>query len=308
LQTTNSIFLIEPTSFSFNIETANSNDFQNQLENLPDEEIKQSALAEFNVLKIKLIEHGINVYVFKDTEIPIKPDAIFPNNWITIHASGELIIYPMCNTNRRNEKRDDIINWIKENYNITNLTDLSFYERKEIFLEGTGSVVFNHKNKIAYGCLSPRTNKDLFIKVAKELGYEPIYFHAFDEKNKLIYHTNVMMSIGPGFAVICLESITDSEERERVTNSLLDTQHEIIEISFKQVNNFAGNMLSLNTKAGTRLVMSQRAFNSLSERQLQQLNRYCIPLAVDVNTIETIGGGSVRCMMTEIFASKKTSQ
>ena len=308
MQSTNAIFLVQPSSFEFNKETAISNTFQQQIKGLSIEEIKRKALAEFNSLTDKLIDNGVKVHVFKDTSKPLKPDAIFPNNWISVHASGELIIYPMCNENRRTEKRTAIINYINEHYLITSVIDLSNYEEKEAFLEGTGSIVFDHINRKAYAALSPRTNKKLVIELANKLKYQAIYFHSYDKEDYLIYHTNVMMNIGNGFAVICLESITDVEEKKMVIANLLESKLEIIEISMEQLHHFAGNMLALQSTSGKLLVLSKNAFNCLSQNQIQHLKKYCKLLPVDVNTIETIGGGSVRCMITELFANKKTSQ
>ncbi|OFY90301.1 MAG: amidinotransferase [Bacteroidetes bacterium RIFCSPLOWO2_12_FULL_31_6] len=301
MQSANSVFLVQPCSFSFNNETAASNTFQQKIESLLEEEINNKVLVEFKNLTSILIENGIKVHVFKDTPTPIKPDAIFPNNWISV-TDSKMIIYPMCNINRRTEKRIAIIQYIKNNYSIKEVIDFSAFEKENKFLEGTGSIVFDHENKKAYASLSPRTNKELFIELAHQLNYQPIFFHSYDQHKTLIYHTNVMMNIGNGFAIICLESITDKEERAHVINELQTTQHEIIDISTEQVHHFAGNMLTLNSPKGKIVVLSQHAYDSLSKNQIQKLKKHGDLLPIDVNTIETIGGGSVRCMIAELFA------
>ncbi|PJA09801.1 MAG: amidinotransferase [Flavobacteriales bacterium CG_4_10_14_0_2_um_filter_32_8] len=303
MQSTNSVFLVQPYSFSFNNETAASNTFQQKIENLLEEEINNKALVEFKNLTSTLIENGIKVHVFKDTATPKKPDAIFPNNWISV-SDGTIIIYPMCNINRRIEKRIAIIHFIKENYLIKEVIDLSVFEKENKFLEGTGSIVFDHENKKAYASLSPRTNKELFTELAQQLNYQPISFKSYDKNGALIYHTNVMMNIGDGFAVICLNSITNIEEKTRVINELQDSNHEIIDISLAQVNHFAGNMLTLQSPKGKIVVLSQNAYNSLTQAQIRKLENYCTLIPIDVNTIETIGGGSVRCMVAELFTKK----
>ncbi len=310
MQSTNNILLVRPSNFVFNTETASSNAFQNKLETESAERIKQKVFAEFEAFAEKLKAKGVNVLIFDDTSSPQKPDAIFPNNWVTFHADGTVILYPMFAPNRRNERRQDIIDSLRKNFTITNILDLSSYEKENKFLEGTGSIVFDHNNKIAYACLSPRTDKELFYLVAKHLNYKPISFFAHDSGGQEIYHTNVMMCIAEKFSVICLDSISNKLEREMVSASLTKTGHQLIEISFEQMNNFAGNMLPIAIGTETNkdkniLVLSQSAYDSLNENQKKEIEIYCELVPLSIKTIETIGGGSARCMIAEIFLSLK---
>ena len=296
------ILLIRPSGFIFNDQTAASNSFQQNISNLDKEVIRQKAFEEFETFAATLQSKGITVTVFDDTATPQKPDAVFQNNWITFHPDGTVILYPMCASNRQYERRQDIIDILKTKFKITAVTDLSHYEKENRFLEGTGSIVFDHTNKIAYACLSPRTDKGLFITVTKLLKYTPVYFHAHSRNRVEIYHTNVMMNIAEKFAVICLMSITDELERRLVAHSLLTTGHQLIEITFEQMNSFAGNMLALKNNNGKDiLALSQSAFNSLTEVQKTAIEKYCELVPLSIATIETIGGGSARCMIAEIF-------
>lgn len=305
MQSTNNILLVKPVNFMFNSETANSNVFQNTIDE-NSENILLKVNQEFDNFAETLRLTGINVMVFDDTQYPKKPDAIFPNNWATFHSNGTVILYPMFADNRRYERRIDIIDSLKNNYEVNNVIDFSIYEKENKFLEGTGSIVFNHNNKIAYASLSTRTNKELFIKVCNYLHYQPIYFHSTDKNGKEIYHTNVMMCIGEKFAVICLESIIDKEEKKMVSQSLLNTGHQIIDINFEQITKFAGNMLVLQTKNNQNvLALSQSAYHSLTSVQKNQILKYCKFIPLSIKTIETIGGGSVRCMIAEVFLKPK---
>ena len=306
MQTTSNILLIKPSSFIFNNETAISNSFQknNTAENL--ENITQKAIAEFELFAATLKNNGINVFVFEDTEFPQKPDAIFPNNWVSFHKDGTVILYPMLAVNRRAEKRMDIIESLKKSFVINAIKDLSVLENDNKFLEGTGSMIFDHQNRIVFACLSPRTSKELFEAIAEKIGFKPIHFYAHNENGVEIYHTNVMMSIGEGIAVVCTESITNKIERETVINSLIKTNHQIIDISIEQMNNFAGNMLMLkNNKGKNLMVLSSTAFKSLTAIQKKAIEKYCSFLPMQIDTIETIGGGSARCMIAEIFCPLK---
>lgn len=301
MQTTNNILLVRPFNFIFNAKTSESNAFQNEV-NEPDALTKLKALEEFNAFAEELKQKGVSAFVFDDTEQPEKPDAVFPNNWVTFHPDGTVILYPMLAYNRRPERRTDIIDSLQKNFLINEVVDLSNYENENKFLEGTGSIVFDHENKIAYACLSPRTDKELFITVCERLNYRPVYFFAYDGSGTEIYHTNVMMSMGNRFAVICIESIKDKKERETVTGLLNQTGHEIIDITYDQMNNFAGNVLSVKKKDNSNLLaLSQSAFDSFSDSQKQVLEKYCELVPLAVTTIETSGGGSVRCMIAEIF-------
>ncbi|HNV81733.1 MAG: arginine deiminase-related protein [Tenuifilaceae bacterium] len=301
MQTTNSVFLVRPANFGFNVETAVSNVFQNKMSE-KEEVIQSKVLKEFDVFTSTLRSKGVNVFVFDDTPTPVKPDAIFPNNWISLHSNGKVILYPMCTPNRRIERRQDIIDSLAKKFNIAEVIDLSGSEADNKFMEGTGSIVFDHTNRIAYACLSPRTDKDVFLKVCSILQYKPVYFYSRDKSGKEIYHTNVVMCIGKGFAVICLESITDKKERENVVEMLTGTGNQIIDISFEQMVSFAGNMLAIRSNDGKELlVMSQTSYDSLTKNQRETLEKYCELVPLSINTIETIGGGSARCMIAEIF-------
>jgi hypothetical protein len=304
MQSTNNILLVKPSQFVFNTETSASNAFQH-LSSISNEEVKNAAINEFELFASTLKSKGVNVFIINDTADPVKPDAVFPNNWVTFHADGTVVLYPMQAENRRNERRMDIVDTLKRTFQMEKIIDLSFYEKENKFLEGTGSIIFDHVNKTAYACLSPRTDKALFTHAVKLLGYSPVYFAARDEKGKDIYHTNVMMNVAEKFAVICLDSLFNKPEREAVISSLTNSGHFIIDISFKQMNCFAGNMLTvLSDKNESLTILSQTAFNCLSQNQKQEIEKYSELVPVAIPTIETIGGGSARCMMAEIFLQK----
>ena len=304
---TNNILVVKPANFGYNVETAKSNAFQNPLIEDPNV-IARDAILEFESFTKKLTDKGINVLVVEDTPIPIKPDAIFPNNWGSFHADRRVVLYPMLAKNRRPEKRKAILDTIQENFELREIIDLSYYEEKGVFLEGTGSIIFDHEYKIAYACLTPRTNKDLFNDTCKMLEYKPVHFTTFDKNGKEIYHTNVMMNIGNGYAVVCLESIANNSEKEMVVNSLKKSQKEIIDISYNQMASFCGNMIELDLPDKKNiLAMSQTAYYSLTTAQKITLESYCELFPLQVDTIERIGGGSVRCMISEIFLPRRAN-
>lgn len=302
-QATSNVLLIRPANFVFNEQTAVSNAFQNKTK---EKNLQQKALDEFEFVVKKMQTEGVNVRVFDDTVLPQKPDAVFPNNWVSFHADGTVILYPMCAPNRRQERRMDIIDELGKTFLIKNIIDLSGHENGNIFLEGTGSIVFDHQNKIGYACISPRTDKELFMEVCNQLQYQPFYFYAHDRNGIEIYHTNVLMCIAEDFAVVCLDAFTGASEKEMVIYSLSKTGHEIIDISFDQMNHFAGNMLALrNTENEQLLVLSQTAFNSLTHHQKKIIEKSSKFVPLPIHTIETIGGGSARCMIAEIFLPVK---
>ncbi len=301
MQTTSNILMVRPSNFVFNPETAVSNAFQVKV-NESEDSIRKKVFSEFESMVTTLRLKGVNVFVFDDTASPVKPDAIFPNNWITFHSNGEVILYPMCAPNRRLERRQDIINSLKKNFGINSVVDFSKSESENKFLEGTGSIVFDHDHKIAYACLSPRTDKALFVKLCDHLHYTPVYFYSHDKDGKEIYHTNVMMCVAEKFAVVCLSSITGKREKEQVAHSMTSTGHKIIDITFDQMNRFAGNMLAVKTNADkSLLVLSKSSYDSLTADQKKEIEKYSELVPVSIPTIETIGGGSARCMMAEIF-------
>ncbi len=300
LQTAHTVLMVEPTRFGFNEEASATNSFQNR----PDENaatIQEKALEEFREFVEKLGEKKINVIVYRDLEDSQTPDSIFPNNWFSTHRSGHLHLYPMAVSNRRKERRPDIIaSLIAEGFE---LRDYTPYEASSAFLEGTGSMIFDHDNHLIYAALSPRTNEDILEEVAMDLGYAPITFHSMGRNGELIYHTNVMMCVGQQFVAIGLDTIQHSDRR-KVVDTIRSSGKEIIELSNDQVyNHFAGNMLQLQNMENERiLVLSETAYQSLTEDQLEAFGRHNDAiLPVSIPTIEHIGGGSARCMLAEIF-------
>jgi hypothetical protein len=298
-QSTSNILMIRPVAFGFNTQTAQSNAFQNR--DADQQLVQQKAQQEFDAFVAILKSNSVNVTVVNDTIEPHTPDSIFPNNWVSFHDNGDIFLYPMQAENRRLERREDIIRQLEENFKANHVIDLSRFELKDQFLEGTGSMVLDRENKIAYACLSPRTNTEVLKAFCEYTGYKAITFNAFDQRGQAIYHTNVLMAIGSRFAVICLDSITNTQEKETVIASLKETRKEIIEITFEQMNSFAGNMLEVKNTAGeTLIVMSQTAYLSLIDEQKTALEKYGKLVYADINNIETNGGGSARCMIAEV--------
>ncbi len=298
-QSTSHILMIRPVNFGFNEETADSNAFQNR--NADKTGVKQKARQEFDTMVNILRENGVDVITIEDTPEPYTPDSIFPNNWVSFHADGGVFLYPMQAENRRLERREDIINQLEDRFMVKHVIDLSRYESENKFLEGTGSMVLDRENKIAYACISPRTDRELLALFCEQTGYKEVSFHAFDEYHQAIYHTNVLMCIGSKFAVVCLDSITDEDEKNAIVTILKLTHKEIVTISFNQMNNFAGNMLEVKNMEGENLiVMSQSAFNTLDQSQRTKLDKYGKLVYADIKTIESNGGGSARCMMAEV--------
>lgn len=298
-QIASSVFLVRPHRFGFNTQTAETNAFQNKNNVLPDQ-AQEVAQLEFDGAVRTLRAAGVHVLVFEDTPQPPKPDAVFPNNWISCHADGTVVLYPMCTPNRRAERRMDIVEGLGKEFLIETVIDWSDYEEGNRFLEGTGSIIFDHQHKRVYACASPRTDRKLFEALAKTLNYEPIFFRAVDEAGVAIYHTNVMMCIGDGVAVVCLEAITDPTERAHVKKQL-SQHHTIVEISRQQMSCFAGNMLMVMSATGPTLILSQTAHQSLTISQRDHLEKHATLLPLSIDTIETIGGGSARCMIAEVF-------
>jgi hypothetical protein len=306
-QSASSLLMVRPASFQFNVQTAQSNEFQQNLVGLSHQEIVSIAQAEFDTMVAELTANKINVQVIVDTPEPVKPDAIFPNNWISMSQEGVLTIFPMKNENRQLEKRSDIIEFIESNYTIVKKIDLSEYEKEDRALEGTGSIVFDHLCRIAYACLSPRTDIKILEDYCQQIDYKPVVFHSQDSNGKLIYHTNVVMCVGSGYVVVGMETVYDKNEKEDLIRIFKESNLELISLSNEQLlNNFAGNMLQVENKDGELyLVMSRKAFSCLTESQKSQIEKYAQILPVSIDIIETIGGGSARCMMAEIFLTKK---
>jgi hypothetical protein len=296
--------MIRPVSFGFNEQTAESNAFQNRSAD-QQYEVQTKALAEFDRLVDLLTANKVNVTLIEDTPQPHTPDSIFPNNWVSFHENGDVFLYPMQAENRRLERREDIIGKLQDNFKVSHIFDLSHFEHENKFLEGTGSMVLDRDNKIAYTCLSPRTDAEVLDTFCKQTGYKAICFSAVDEKGLPIYHTNVLMCIGSKFAVICLDSIVNNTEKEQVIESLTKAGKQIITISFSQMNKFAGNMLEIkNTDGESLIVMSQCAFDALHEEQQELLSTFGKLIYADISTIETNGGGSARCMIAEVHLTK----
>jgi len=304
-QSTSHILMIRPVRFGFNEQTASSNAFQTRQK---DNNIEDNALIEFNNFATLLRQNGVDVTVIDDTPEPYTPDSIFPNNWISFHGDGNIFLYPMQAENRRLERREDIVSDLEDRFKVHHIIDLSRYEHEGKYLEGTGSMVLDRANKIAYACISPRTDKEVLDVFCEQAGYTAICFDAVDAYGKAIYHTNVLMCVGNRFAVICLDSIANPHERIIVTESLRSTKKEIIDISFEQMNQFAGNMLELqNKKSEPLIVMSQSAFKALTEKQKNTLEEYGKLVYSDINTIEINGGGSARCMIAEVHLPLENS-
>ena len=304
-QVAETILMVRPAAFAFNKETSENNFFQNKTA-ISSSEIQERALKEFDAMVAGLRKEEIDVLVIEDSPTPQKPDAIFPNNWFNTTAEGVLNIFPMYAKNRREEKRDDILKLIANNYFIHQFFDWTEYEAEAKYLEGTGSVVIDHKNKFVYACTSPRTHPGVVEKFAAANGYKAITFTAVDNEGREIYHTNVMMSIGEGFAVLCPKAISDDTERIAVAQLLETTGHENIYLGQDQLEHFTGNLLQVKNKKGTSfIVLSQTALNAFTDDQKERLQQYGKLLPFNVATIEKVSGGSVRCMMAEIFLTSK---
>ena len=308
-QITNTIMMIKPVGFRYNEQTAVNNYYQKVLANLTAEQTQENALSEFNAFVDKLRNAGVNVVVVEDTEYPDTPDSIFPNNWVSFHENGIVGLYPMYAENRRDERREDIFDTLvdEHGFSIEEIKDFTEFEEHDKFLEGTGSVVLDRENKICYAAISIRTDEIAVMQFCGEFGYRPVCFTAnqdVDGERMVIYHTNVMMCVADTFAVICLDTIDDEMERENVAENLKETAKEIIEITEEQNQRFAGNMLQV---MGDKpyLVMSNSAYNSLSESQIKTIENHCPIIYSSLDTIEACGGGSARCMMAEVFLPKK---
>ena len=302
--------MIRPVAFRMNEQTAVNNYYQKVLDGLSSETVNAKAQEEFDTFVQKLRLVGVNVIVVDDTVNPDTPDSIFPNNWISFHENGDVALYPMFAENRRSERREDILDILEDDgFRINEIMDYTSAEEDGFFLEGTGSVILDRENGKAYCALSPRADEELFIEFCEDFEFSPIIFEAFQTVNgerKLIYHTNVMMCIADTFAVICADCIDDKKERKMVLDSLRGDGKEVILITEDQVNNFAGNMLEVVGSDERRyLVMSASAHQSLTKKQVAQIEEHVTILSSSLDTIEACGGGSARCMMAEIFLPKE---
>jgi hypothetical protein len=297
--------MVRPDYFGFNTETAQSNTFQKDVLICENQHVRRDAMSEFENFVETLRARDIDVLVFDSPKNTQTPDAVFPNNWISMHEDGKLILYPMLTKNRRIERNPIIVDEISKKFKVTNLIDFTREENYDRILEGTGSIVFDHVNRVAYANQSARTNRNLFYDVCSLLDYTGVFFKATDQEGLDIYHTNVLMTIGSGYAVICKEAI-DKDDLGEVINNLQGSGLEVVEISYNQMNSFAGNMIELQNRKGELfLVMSQTAFQSLNELQKDQLSNYATLVYADISTIESVGGGSARCMIAGIHLSVK---
>ena len=308
MQITNTILMIRPVSFRMNEQTAVNNYFMEEMD-LKDKSINEKAQEEFDAFVTVLRSKGVNVIVVEDTKEPDTPDSIFPNNWVSFHASGTVAVYPMFAENRRKERRDDIFDILEQHgFKINEIIDYTAAEQEGVFLEGTGSILKDRVNQKAYCALSERAHEELFIEYCEDFDCFPVIFNAnqtVEGKRLQIYHTNVMMAMAENFAVICLDSIDDKNERKNVVQHLKKDGKEIIEITEEQMHHFAGNMLQVIGANGQRLmVMSSQAYHSLSTAQIKNIEKHCEIVHSSLDTIETCGGGSARCMMAEVFLPK----
>lgn len=298
-----SLLMIRPHSFGYNVQTADTNAFQDRGMACM-EDLQKKALLEFDMMVETLLEGDIHVRVFDDDRILEKPDAIFPNNWLSLHPDGKVILYPMMASSRRSERRRDIVEAIKKEYAVTEVIDLSSFENDGKFLEGTGSIIYDHSSKVMYACESPRTNSEVLKKVSAITSYKLVYFQAVDEHGLPVYHTNVMMSVGENFAVICMDAIRGPAE-DTILETLSGTGHQVIDLSYAQMNAFAGNIFEVMTHHGQPVVlMSKRSFMSLLPGQLNAISKYSEILQLDIDTIERAGGGGVRCMIAGNYLPK----
>ena len=306
MQTANTVLMVEPIAFGYNSQTAQNNYFQVEQK---EADIQEKALQEFNNFVGKLRNKGVQVITVKDTLNPHSPDSIFPNNWVSFHEDGKVALYPMFAPNRRVERRTDILDTVQNaGFKITEIQDLSSAEKEDKFLEGTGSMIFDHDYKVAYGSVSLRLDEKLFLDFCEKFDFQPVVFHSYQNVGNQrlpIYHTNVMMCVAKQFVVICLDCIDDEMEREKVQEVIKSTNKEVIEISEDQMQQFAGNMLQVQNQEGTPfLVMSETAYKSLTTKQIEKIESYCEIIYADLNTIEVNGGGSARCMLAEVFLPK----
>jgi hypothetical protein len=309
IQNTSNLFLIKPCNFFCNPETSVNNYFQNSDSDSDIDSISNKALLEFDFFLNKLKKNNLNIYQFKDTKKPITPDSIFPNNWISTYQNNTIIIHSMFAKNRRLEKRVDIIDFLKKKFTVDKVYNSSEdQEKKNKFLEGTGSMVLDRVNKVVYAVLSERTSHDLLLEFCDFQGFKLIPFNAYQDfdKKKMIYHTNVMMSLCENFVIICLDSVIKMDEKKILLDSFNRNKKEIIFITMEQVNKFCGNVLEVkNTLGENILIMSSKAFNSFSKKQIKIINKFCKIVHSPLDTIEKYGGGGARCMIAEIFLKKK---
>ncbi len=300
-QAAKTIMMMRPKHFGYDPASAETNAFQVKEGYENTSAIQQAALKEFDNAVATLKAAGVNVLVVEDSDSPVKPNAVFPNNWVSFHRDSKVVLYPMLAENRRDERRPEVFDQLKEQgVNIDEFIDLTHYEDENKFLESTGSVIFDYPREIAYACVSARTHPDVLNKFSEIMGFEPVLFEALDKDGMEIYHTNVMMCLADDYVVICVESIRE-DQRKNVLEALEKTGHEVVPITFDQMYHFAGNMLEVESEAGQSiLIMSDAAMHSLELDQKEKLSQYSRLLSVPIPTIEKYGGGSIRCMMCRV--------
>lgn len=300
-QLTDTVVMVPPDQFGFNSQTAKTNLFQNKPTE-QEEIVKQKAIKEFDKARLQLENSGIKVIILEGKKDAITPDAVFPNNWFSVHP-GKIIIYPMLTENRRNERQPENLKKILSTMsNVFDITDLSQDEKSGLILEGTGSLVLDRERKVAFAMESPRTSKEEFYKWCRLMGYEGFFFHAFDGNNFPVYHTNMVMSIGQEFAVVCLESIMDEKERNDLQKKLIELGKKIIPISIDQMKKSCGNILQLASTSGSKkIVLSKTALLAFTDEKIKILKEYGDLIVLDMPVIESVGGGSARCLLAEVF-------
>lgn len=295
--------MIRPVNFAFNAETAVNNAFQVAGQT---DQVQETARREFDGFVSLLRENGVDVTVVEDTPVPYTPDSIFPNNWVSFHADGTILLYPMFAPNRRAERKPHVLQALADRFAIRQTLDLTGFEQQNLFLEGTGSMVLDRDQQIVYACLSPRTDRTVLEEFCAKMHYRAVIFDAVDAAGQPIYHTNVMMCVADRYVVICLDSIPDAGQRQLVSDSITTSGKVIIPISLNQMAHFAGNMLQVQNTSGERLlIMSSQAFQSLNQAQLDQLTAFNRIVHAPLNTIESNGGGSARCMLAEIHLPER---
>lgn len=298
--------MVRPAHFGYNPETATNNAFQSVDPDLTSKQVQEKALEEFDVFVRRLRAAGVNVHVAGDTEAPFKPDAVFPNNWVTFHQDGTVATYPMHAPTRRTERREDLIESLENRFKISNRIHFEESENSDRYLEGTGSLILDRPNRLAFACLSSRTDDTLLDEFCDTMDYKKVVFTAVDSDGKAIYHTNVMMAMGVDFVVICLDAVPDTKEKQTLLDKFASTGKTVIDITLNQMMAFAGNMLQVAGKDETPyLVMSEQAFKSLTQEQVQTIKEYTEILHSPLYTIERHGGGSARCMLAEIFLEER---
>jgi hypothetical protein len=303
-QITNAVLMIEPAAFGCNPDSARTNAFVRDDLARDLGEVQEAALREFGRLAERLEKEGVEVLVHRDDVASPSPDAIFPNNWVTFHEDGRAILYPMEPPNRRRERRKEILDWLsrEKKFRLSEVVDLSSHEEEGRFLEGTGSMVLDRPGRTVYASISPRTTPSLLREFGDRFGFRVVSFHATDGSGVPVYHTNVCLALGEGMAVVCGGAVSDAAERRALVDSLEDGGREVVDIDMDQLCAFAGNMLALEDRGGEPLLaMSERAFSSLGDAQRKRLERHARLVWSPIPTIEDLGGGSVRCMLAEVF-------